>query len=86
MYSYLSAPIKEVRCLDYWKDYESNANGDPIRLSLVKLAKKYLTPPPTSTDIERLFSVAGLILTDKRAKLLPENADKLLFLKENLRS
>lgn len=86
LYSYLSAPIEEVRCLDYWKDYESNANGDQIRLSLVKLAKKYLTPPPTSTDVERLFSVAGLILTNKRATLLPENVDKLLFVKENLRN
>ena len=55
-------------------------------MSLVRLAKKYLTPPPTSTDVERLFSVAGNILTEERNSLLPENVDKLLFLKENIRN
>ena len=47
------------------------------------MAKKYLTPPATSTDVERLFSTAGDILTKERNRLLPENLDKLLFCKEN---
>jgi hypothetical protein len=39
--------------------------------------KKFLTPPPTSTDVERLFSTAGLPVDDKRAKLLTENLEHL---------
>ena len=46
-------------------------------MGLAKLAKKYLTPPPTSTAVERLFSSAGLILDDRRSKLLPETVEKL---------
>ena len=49
-------------------------------MGLAKLAKKFLTPPPTSTAVERLFSSAGLILDDRRSKLLPETVEKLLFL------
>ena len=39
-------------------------------------------PPPTSTDVERLFSVAGNILTPKR-NIKPENLEMLLFCREN---
>ena len=46
--------------------------------------RKFLTPPPSSTDVERLFSVAGLIAADNRARLAPETLEKLLFLCENI--
>ena len=49
-----------------------------------KVAELYLSPPATSVDVERLFSTAGDIRTQERNSLLPENAAKLLFLKENL--
>ena len=84
--AYLSSPVEEKRCLGFWKEFEQNSLGNPVKLALAKLAKKYLTPPPTSTDVERLFSVAGLILSDERNRLLPENVDKLLFIKENIRN
>ena len=48
------------------------------------IAIEYLTPPPTSVDVERLFSIAGQIVSDKRNKLNPINAEKILFLRENL--
>ena len=35
-----------------------------------KSQQKFLTPPPTSTNVERLFSTASLILED-RPRLLP---------------
>ena len=50
---------------------------------MAKLACYYLTPPPTSTDVERLFSIAGNILTDSRNRLTPENLEKLLFIRQN---
>ena len=35
-------------------------------------------------DVERLFSVAGLIMSDKQNRLNPENAENFLFIRENL--
>ena len=46
--------------------------------------RKFLTAPPTSTDVERLFSAAGLIASDHRGRLAPETLEKLLFLRENI--
>ena len=48
-----------VKPLSWWAKYQERAEGNLIKLSLCKLAKKYLTPPPTSTNCERLFSIAG---------------------------
>jgi hypothetical protein len=82
--SYLSSPVQEKGCLKFWKKYEAESNGNPVKKALARLAKQFLTPPPTSTDIERLFSVAGNILTDERNRLLPVNVAKLLFMRENI--
>ena len=51
---------------------------------LSEMAVTYLTPPPTSVDVERLFSITAQIASDKRNRLNPENAEKFLFLQENL--
>ena len=59
-------------------------SAKPIEKAAAKLAEYYLTPPATSVDVERLFSTAGDVLTDERNRLKPENASKILFLKENL--
>ena len=58
----------------------------PVERAAANLAEYYLTPPATSVelDVERLFSTAGDILSNERNKLKPENASKILFLKENL--
>ena len=36
------------------------------------------------TDVERLFSIVGDIITNERNRLLPATAEMLLFLRENL--
>ena len=82
--NYLNSPVEEKKCLQFWKEFERSANGCKIKLALSRLAKKFLTPPATSTDVERLFSVAGNILCDERNRLLPDNVDKLLFMRSNL--
>ena len=56
-----------------------------VLLKLVKLAQKYLGIVATSVPSEYLFSTAGNIVSSKRAALLPENVDKLVFLHENLK-
>lgn len=63
--------------LQWWK---ANCKRFP---NLAKVAKKVLAIPATSTPTERLFSTAGLVCHKKRARLLPENVDKLVFLHEN---
>ena len=52
--------------------------------SLSKLARKYLCVCGTSSPSERLFSVAGNIVTAKRSLLKPHKVDMLMFLAKNL--
>ena len=52
--------------------------------TLTKLAKRYLSAPPTSVPSERLFFTAGDIYHGKRNRLVPERAEMLLFIKNNL--
>ncbi|GAA6096662.1 zinc finger BED domain-containing protein 1-like [Tachysurus ichikawai] len=54
---------------------------DSLKVHLkAMLAKSYLSVPATSTASERLFSVAGNIVTKKRASLTSEHVDMLTFL------
>ena len=41
----------------FWRDY--SITTDKAQKALCHLARLYLTPAPTSTDVERLFSTAG---------------------------
>ena len=68
----------EEKPLVWWKTYESQL---PL---LAKLARKYLCIPATSVPSERSFSTSGHIVNAKRACLLPENVDMLVFLAHNL--
>ena len=50
---------------------------------LSRLARRYLAlPPATSASVERLFSVAGQVITVKRARLDPTTVTLLVFLHE----
>lgn len=51
---------------------------------LSELAKKILCIPATSVPSERVFSVAGNIINEKRSRLKSDNVDKLIFLYENM--
>ncbi|XP_046401098.1 E3 SUMO-protein ligase ZBED1-like [Ischnura elegans] len=50
------------------------------------LAQKYLGIPATEVASERVFSSAGNVITSRRTRLLPENAETLVFLHQNLKS
>ena len=49
-----------------------------------KVAFKYLIIPATSVPCERLFSIAGQVLNEKRSSLKDETAAALICLHENL--
>ena len=62
----------------WWKD---EAHRLPI---LAGLARKYLSACGTSVASERLFSKAGYIVSDLRARLSPDSVNKLVFLARNM--
>lgn len=64
--------------LDWWK---VNATKYP---KLAKLARKYLSAPPTSVPSERLFSEAEAIYDARRSRLNPDKVEMLLFIRGNL--
>ena len=66
--------------LEWWRKSEERFP------TLADLAKKLLCIPATSVESERIFSVAGNIVTRKRSCLKPENVDMLVFLNKNLPS
>ena len=63
--------------LSTWSKYWESSKDLPA-----KLAKKFLSPPPTSTAKVRLFSSA-INIADGGVRLLPEKLERLLFLREN---
>ena len=51
-------------------------------LYLSQLNRRYLAIPSTSASVERLFAVAGQVVTGKRANLHPSSGTLLVFLHE----
>lgn len=74
---YNSSNENENDVLKFWKC----ANNLKI---LQKLAKQVLNIPVSSATSERVFSTSGLILSERRTRLLSTNLDKLLFLHKNM--
>ena len=53
---YLNSSVTD-ECLGFWKYYSKSTN--PYEKELAEQALFYLTSPPTTTDVERLFSTAS---------------------------
>ncbi|XP_071054789.1 zinc finger BED domain-containing protein 4-like [Onthophagus taurus] len=64
--------------LVWWKAWKTTF---PI---LTEIARKFLSAPAASVYSERVFSEAGNIYDQTRSRLLPRNAEKLLFIHHNL--
>ena len=68
----------------FWKHFEETSKAnEKIVKPLLKVVRQHLTPPPSSTNVERLFSYVGLVATDHRSTLSGEKLDQILFLREN---
>ncbi|XP_053968277.1 E3 SUMO-protein ligase ZBED1-like [Anastrepha ludens] len=61
--------------LDYWK-----ISSDK---SFQHCCKKYFCVPATSTESERIFSKAGIVVSEKRSSLQFKHVDMLLFINRN---
>ena len=61
-----------------------SANGCKVKEALLRVVRRFLTPPPTSTNVERLFSYAGFVLNQHQGSMQPEKLDQILFVRENL--
>jgi len=59
-------------------------NTRPYFLLAVILAKNQPGDEATSTPVERVFSMAGLIVSQLRASLTPEHVDTLVLLNKNM--
>jgi hypothetical protein len=67
----------ELSPLQWWA-----ANGSKYP-SLTKVVRLLLGVPATSVSSERLFSKAGMIISDRRSSLSPQHAEMLCFLSQN---
>jgi len=52
-------------------------------LFLASVAFTYLGAPQSSVPSEHFFCTAGAVITEQSARLLSQNAEKLIFLKYN---
>ena len=79
---YKAEPVAELKekPLEWWRTHHRSYPR------LAKMAQKYISIVATSVPSERLFSIAGIIVSAKRAALDPENVETLLFLHDNLPS
>jgi hypothetical protein len=75
-----SASTERDLPLPFWT---THADKFPV---LFRIARSVLPTPASSTDVERMFSVCGLICTSNRALLSPDHVNVLtslnLWLKE----
>lgn len=51
---------------------------------IAKVAKRVLCVQASSTSSERAFSASGLVASQQRAALSPENLDAIIFLQKNM--
>ena len=75
---YLEAPImlrSQSDIYGFWNKYECK----PLK----NLARKILIATGSSVPSERVFSVAGNIISEKRSRLKPAKYNMLIFLKYN---
>ena len=51
--------------------------------TIAELASRVLPKPATSAPAERVFSGAGITIANDRASILPENAQSVVYLRDN---
>ena len=67
-------------CADPLAEWKRIAGEFPV---LARLARRYLAIPATNAAVERLFSAAGNVYSEKRKALDPDTAAAVIFLYSN---
>lgn len=77
---YLQQPLinRSEDPLSWWKVHKV------LYPRLFIMVKKRLCVPATSVPCERLFSKAGMVITDRRNRMLASKSSQVLFLNQNL--
>ena len=70
---YLDQPVVNVKAVEYWAERKITP--------LSTLALQLLSVPSSSAPVERLFSKAGFLLSQRRTRLSSMKLEQLLFLK-----
>ena len=68
--------------LTFWAKYSAEGKDYRIKMALLNLAKRYLTPHPKSTNVERLFSTNSDVLDGRN--LNTESLEKLVLASEKI--
>ncbi|XP_033725237.1 zinc finger BED domain-containing protein 1-like [Pecten maximus] len=83
---YLSSPVntlsdsdKSLTTLEWWKENEL------FSPRIAVLAKHYLAVQASSVPSERVFSLAGELVSKKRSRMSPEHVDLFIFLNKNIK-
>ena len=77
---FLGEPVVDYKLGNPFKWWCEHKARFPI---LAQLARRFLSGTATSVPSERLFSQAGIVYEEHRNRILPENAETLLFIKGN---
>ena len=70
---------KETPLLTWWKSQKVNFP------CLFQTVRALLATPATSVPSERIFSEAGYVARARRSRILPENLNKIIFIKKNMK-
>ncbi|CAG5047078.1 unnamed protein product [Parnassius apollo] len=74
-----STDINNEDLLSFWNEKKKQFPW------LSTFARALLCVPATSTPSERVFSVAGMVLSAKRSRLSPQRVNKIIFIHDNYR-
>jgi hypothetical protein len=77
--------LQKLRNIDPFEHWKQMNDGHSFSY-LVFVARRILSIPATSSDVERLFSLAGRVISDSRTRLLPSTAERLILLSDWIRS
>jgi hypothetical protein len=78
---YLNADLRLDENADLFEFWIQQRENYP---QLFQLAKQLLIIPASNTCVERMFSVSGATISEKRTRLAIEKIDKMIFLNRNL--
>ena len=78
---YLNSDLRLDENADLFEFWMQQCENFP---QLFQLAKQVLIIPASNTCVERMFSVSGATVTEKRTRLAIEKIDKMIFLSRSL--